>query len=91
LEVVTPRVYSIQIEPAAWRELMRLPEKVQEAVFNAIYRLEAEPRPSGCKKLQGKTGFYRIRVGDFRVVYDVQDGILVVIIVAVGDRKDIYD
>ncbi len=54
---MTPRTYRIEIEPAAWRELMRLPEKVRETVFDAIYKLELELRPSGCKKLKGKTGF----------------------------------
>ena len=70
---------------------MKIDEKLRERIFDAIYQLEHTPRPSGCKKLKGKTGFYRIRIGDYRVIYDVQDGLLVVVVVEVGDRKEVYD
>jgi len=46
---------------------------------------------SGCKKLKGNTGFYPVRIGNFRVVYDIQDGLPVVVVVEVGDRKSVYD
>jgi mRNA interferase RelE/StbE len=68
VESVTPRTYSIEIESSAWRDLMKIPENQREKIFDAIYTLEQNPRPSGCKKLKGRTGFYRIRLGDFRVI-----------------------
>ncbi len=47
------------------------------------------PRPSGCKKLKGKQG-YRIRIGNYRVIYEIHDKILTIDIIAIGDRKDVY-
>ena len=69
---------------------MRLPEATQNKIFDAVYELEQNPRPSGCVKLEGEEGLYRIRVGNFRVIYDIQDARLVVTIVKVGDRKAVY-
>ncbi len=86
-----PHSYRVLIESPAWRQINRLSEEVQNKLFDKIYTLELEPRPSGGKKLRGKTQFYRLRVGDYRIIYDVQDGILVVVVVEVGDRKDVYD
>jgi mRNA interferase RelE/StbE len=83
--------YQIIIEASAWREINDLSEAVQNKLFDKIYTLELDPRPSGCKRLKGKTGFYRVRIGDFRVVYDIQDSILVVVVVEVFDRKHGYD
>ncbi len=85
------RAYSIQIDADAWRDLMKLPESLQETLFNAIYRLELAPRPSGCKTLQGGDGLYRIRVGDYRIIYEIQDAKLVVVVVKVGHRSKVYD
>jgi len=56
----------------------------------AILALAVNPRPYGCKKLKGRDG-YRIRKGDFRIIYDIDDKILVVEVIAIGQRKDIYD
>ncbi|MGA0557011.1 type II toxin-antitoxin system RelE family toxin [Larkinella sp. VNQ87] len=58
--------------------------------MEAIKALADNPRPFGCKKLKGRKG-YRIRVGDYRVVYEINDGILVVLIIDVGHRREIYD
>jgi len=68
-----------------------LSEEVQNKLFDKIYTLELNPRPSGCKKLKDKSGLYRVRIGDYRVIYDVQDDKLIVIIVEVFDRKEGYD
>lgn len=83
--------YRIIIERSAWRQLMKLDEKTQDKVADAIYALEKEPRPSGCKKLKGAPFSYRVRVGDFRVLYEIHDEVLVILVVVIGDRKDIYD
>ncbi len=59
-------------------------------IKTAIYSLAANPRPHGCKKLKGRDG-YRIRVGDYRIIYNIFDNILTVDVVALGHRKDIYE
>ncbi|HWZ21443.1 MAG TPA: type II toxin-antitoxin system RelE/ParE family toxin [Cytophagaceae bacterium] len=56
----------------------------------SIYALAKNPRPSGCKKLKGRDG-YRIRVADYRIIYDIYDSTLVVDVVDLGHRKDIYE
>lgn len=70
---------------------MKLSERLQDSILDKIYTLEENPRPSGCKKLKDKGGLYRIRIGDYRVVYSIQDEVLVVVIVEVFDRKEGYD
>jgi mRNA interferase RelE/StbE len=84
------QTYRIEIEPAAWRQLMKLGDETQEAVTNAIEALELNPRPAGSKKLKDEKGRYRIRIGDFRVVYEIHDGVLVILIVRVGNRREVY-
>ena len=82
--------YSVQIAPAAWRQLMNLDEKMQGRVDDAIYALSSEPRPSGCKKLRGQQNTYRVRVGNFRVIYDIEDDVLKILVVEIGNRRDVY-
>lgn len=84
-------MYQVSITKAAERELKKLTPDVQRRVAAAIKKLTADPRPSGVEKLtdQGED-FYRVRVGDFRIIYQVHDKELVVLVVAVGDRKEIY-
>jgi mRNA interferase RelE/StbE len=83
--------YKINVTPAALKELGNLPRDVQVRVGTKIGDLATTPRPSGVKKLKGVQNVYRVRVGDFRVVYTVDDGAQEVTITAVGDRKEIYD
>jgi len=81
--------YEITKTPAASKELERLPAQQRQRVDAAIEALADNPRPRGCVKLKG-TDTYRIRVGNYRVVYQILDKELLIIIVRVGDRKDIY-
>ena len=83
--------YSVQIASTAWRQMMKLDEKTQGRVDDAIYALALEPRPSGCKKLRGMQETYRVRVGNFRIIYDINDEVLNVLVVEIGNRRDIYD
>ena len=82
--------HRITIEPAAVRELAKLPIDVRQAVADAISALADEPRPPGVKKLSGSKGSYRIRVGDYRVLYTIADRVLTVVVVKVGNRRDVY-
>jgi mRNA interferase RelE/StbE len=81
--------YQVQILRRAQHELARLPAHDYERVRAAIRELADDPRPNGCKKLAGRGG-WRIRVGQYRVIYEIEDVIRIVTILDVGHRKDIY-
>jgi mRNA interferase RelE/StbE len=81
--------YKITISKTAQKQLDKLPDKIAELLIDAIADLADDPRPSGCKKLKGRDG-YRIRKGDYRIIYDIFDNILLIDIITVGNRKDIY-
>ena len=81
--------YRVEILRRAARALSKLPEKDYRHVRDAIRALGEDPRPPGCKKLVGRDG-WRTRVGRYRVIYEVNDAVLVVLVLDVGDRKDIY-
>ncbi len=82
--------YRVLIKPSAWVELMKLSEALQDRIWRAIEGLETNPRPSGVTKLSGGGDLYRVRVGDYRVIYEIQDAMLVVVVVKVGNRRDVY-
>ena len=83
-------VYSVQIAPAAVRQLRKLDPPARRRIQAAIELLAAEPRPAGAKKLVGGEGEWRVRTGDYRVVYEIYDDALVILVLAVGHRRDIY-
>ena len=85
--------YSIQIKDSAQKELDSLQTKDRRRVEDCILSLAENPRPIGAKPLKGKSfkGLHRIRSGNFRVIYQILDQRLMVIVVKVGDRKDVYD
>ena len=82
--------YRVQISATAERQLRRLPHDDQVRVVRAVLALAQDPRPSGCRKLQGYDDVFRIRVGTYRVIYSVEGRQLLVIILKVGHRKDVY-
>jgi mRNA interferase RelE/StbE len=84
------RWHRVLFTPAAERELDALPSQVRQRLDKHILALADDPRPRGCKKLAGARNRYRIRVGDYRVLYAVQDDALVVLIVRVGHRGSVY-
>jgi mRNA interferase RelE/StbE len=85
-------VHDIQFAPSAERELEKLPKPIQVRIGLALAGLAVDPRPSGVKKLKGQHyDRYRIRLGDFRVIYEVHDSELVVLVVKVGNRDDLYN
>jgi len=85
-----PRTYSIAVLRTAARVIARLPSDVRQRLVRAIDTLTTDPRPVGCQKLAGSGDHYRVRVGDYRIIYEVRDGELVVIVVTVGHRRDVY-
>jgi mRNA interferase RelE/StbE len=82
--------YRVSILPPADKSLRHLDPKVSARVRVAIDQLQANPRPRGCKKLVGQDA-WRIRVGDWRVVYLIRDRELLVIVVRVAHRREIYE
>ncbi len=85
-------MYTITIKKSAAKELEALPKKKVVAITAAILQLVANPRPQGCKKLKGShLPVWRIRIGDYRVVYLIDDVISVIDVQKVGHRKDIYE
>lgn len=82
--------YRVIIEAEAWDALMKLPTREMEKIVALIEKLEVEPRPSGVVKLAGEDYAYRVRSGNYRVVYDIQDDVLIVLVVKVAKRSDVY-
>jgi mRNA interferase RelE/StbE len=81
--------YRVEVAPAAVRQLRKLDPPARRRVQAAIELLKEEPRPSGAKKLVGGDGEWRVRTGDYRVVYEIRDSVLLILVVAVGHRRDI--
>jgi len=81
--------YRIEIKKSAVKEIERLSRHDMKAVLDMIASLAENPRPHGSKKLSGGEK-YRIRCGDYRILYAIEDNILIVFIVKVGHRKDVY-
>ena len=83
--------YKIVIENRALAELANLPKKIQRQIANKIDRLSANAHPSGCKVLKaGKSPLYRIRSGDYRIVYQIREKQVVILVVRIAHRKDVY-
>jgi mRNA interferase RelE/StbE len=82
--------YSLRIKPSAAREIDGIGRgSDRRRVVERIERLASEPRPRGCVKL-AREGFYRVRQGRYRIVYEVRDAELIVLVISVGDRRDVY-
>jgi mRNA interferase RelE/StbE len=81
--------YSLVVTPKAERQFLRLDTTVRARVTEAMAALRDNPRPFGCIRMKGGEG-YRVRVGDYRVVYEIHDRTVTVIVVGVGHRRDVY-
>ena len=81
--------YKICIKPSAAKELKKIPKTVLQKVVGKIKGLAFDPRPPGCEKLSSEERF-RIRQGDYRIIYTIEDEKLIVIVVKIGHRKDVY-
>ena len=82
--------YTIYLTKAAAKDLAAVPNKTLHHIDQTIQALADDPRPQGSKKLKGADDLYRIRQGDFRIIYKIEDAVLVVTVVRVGNRRDIY-
>ena len=86
----TFRRYELVFYPAALRSLRKLPRSVNERIRKEVDALCDDPRPHGTKALAGSPGWLRIRIGDYRVIYEVRDAELVIVIIQAGHRSVIY-
>ncbi len=81
--------YSVEILRSAQKQLSKINRQDQDRIISAIESLTHNPRPDGCIKLSGRPA-WRIRIGSFRVIYEIQDEKLIVLVVKIGHRRDIY-
>ena len=77
--------------PAAQRGLDALQGNIYQRIVKALHALADNPRPHGVKKLKGRREYWRIRVGDYRIIYAIQEERLLVCIARLGHRRDVYD
>lgn len=82
--------YAIQFKPVALRQLAKLPREAQKRLGAKIEALRDDPFPPGCKKMVAVPDAWRIRAGDYRIVYQVHRGVLLVLVLTVGHRREVY-
>lgn len=84
-------MYEIKFARTATKELRSLPSQIVQRIAGKIDQLAKDPRPKNCRKLQGYENLWRIRIGDYRVVYEISDQIKVIEVRRVRHRRDVYD
>ena len=84
------RTYRIELTPRAERDLLGLPSTIQRRLIPRIDALAHEPRPPGVRKLSGAEELYRVRSGDYRIIYEIRDRLLLILIVHVRHRREAY-
>ena len=82
--------YRIEIAATAEKQLKKIRREDEVRILRSISLLASEPRPGGCRKMSGYDDIYRIRVGNYRVIYEIDGKRIVVIILKIGHRKDVY-
>ncbi len=82
--------YRVDVLPAARRSLRRIDATQRRRIEGAILLLAEDPRPPASRRLRGRDG-YRVRIGDYRILYLIEDEVLVVVVVTVGHRRDVYE
>lgn len=85
-------IYQVSIRKKALKDLEEIPTKISKQIGKAIDSLSINPRPQGCKKLKGEAEYiWRIRVGDYRILYTIEDIIKIVEVRRIGHRRNIYN
>lgn len=82
--------YTVNFRPSARKSLGKLPRRDQVRIVTAAEALSEQPRPTGAKKLVAEENLWRIRVGDYRVIYKIEDGNLLILVLKIAHRKDVY-
>jgi mRNA interferase RelE/StbE len=81
--------YEILFKESVWKDLKKVPKRDLKKIISRVEKLGDDPRPMGCEKLTGEE-LYRVRQGNYRIVYSIQDNELTVWVVKVGHRRDVY-
>ena len=81
--------YAVRLIPSARKALQKLPRDAQERILFALALLQSTPIPLHAKKLSGKKGYYRIRVGEYRIIYQVREEELLILVIKVGHQKEV--
>ena len=84
-------MYTVYVTASAAKEINAIAEPFRTRIMEAIRSLAVEPRPHGCKKLKGSDSDYRIRIGTYRVIYEVADKLVRVTVTKAGHRREVYD
>jgi mRNA interferase RelE/StbE len=82
--------YNVDIKPSAKKALAKIPPPHRRRIAKRIDRLADDPRPNDSKKLTAEAALYRVRVGDYRIIYQIEDDALLVLVVRIGTRGDVY-
>jgi mRNA interferase RelE/StbE len=82
--------YRVELRPAAVRALRKVDPQMRERIQGAIALLATDPRPPASRQLKGRRG-RRVRVGDYRIIYTIHDDLLLIVVVTVGHRREVYD
>lgn len=83
-------MYKVDVGPKAGKFIRKQDKPIQQQIIRKLRELEKDPRPHDCKQLQGKTDLYRVRTGDYRIIYTIKDNQLLVLVVQIGHRRDVY-
>ncbi|AKL72780.1 cytotoxic translational repressor of toxin-antitoxin stability system [Actinobacteria bacterium IMCC26256] len=83
-------LYRVEFRPAALRALRRIDKATKPRLHGVIALLAADPRPPASLQLRGRPA-YRLRVGDYRIIYTIDDGVLLVVVITLGHRRDVYE
>lgn len=83
-------IYRVSFAPSAARQLRKLDPQAQRRIQAAIELLATEPRPPSATQLVGGSGEWRVRTGDYRIIYEINDGELLVLVLRMGHRRDVY-
>ncbi len=87
---MTAKTYSVLVDGRAQKEIANLEKDAQRRIVTKIESLAKNPRPNGVDKLEGNDELYRVRVGDYRIIYQIRDRELIVLVVRVGHRREVY-
>ncbi len=83
--------YEVRLAPQVARVLRKTRDReLVQRLVSAIGELATTPRPAGCRKLEGQDDLWRIRVGDYRIIYSIDDGALLILVITLGNRRDVY-
>lgn len=83
-------MYAVRLDSRTWKVVERLPDEIRGRIVRKLKALEDDPRPPGVVKMAGPEDVYRVRAGDWRIVYAIRDRELVVIVIRIGHRREVY-